>query len=217
MSPAPPADPAAISATLGIRPEIVAGRVQWWLREASDELHQRALGLGLAEVRRVMQLRRPLPAPASPAAPIATRAFERGIDDGAWLALNAAAFADHPDQGAWTQRDLDARLDAAWFDPEGFLIHNGDSEQSIDAFCWTKVHSATSPPMGEIFVIGVHPSAHGRGLGRAMTLAGLADLCDRRGMAVGMLYVESDNLAARSLYHSLGFARHHDDVSYELA
>jgi mycothiol synthase len=150
------------------------------------------------------------------AAPIATRAFRRGIDDDAWLALNAAAFADHPDQGGWTQRDLDARLDAAWFDPDGFLIHDGDGERSIDAFCWTKVHSASRPPMGEIFVIGVHPSAHGRGLGRAMTLAGLADLCERRGMAVGMLYVESDNLAARSLYDSLGFARHHDDVSYEL-
>jgi len=217
MSPAPPA---TISALLGVEPEVIAGRAEWWLREAADELHQRAVELGLHETRRVLQLRRhlPAPAPASTSAAITTRPFRRGVDDEAWLAVNAAAFADHPDQGGWTRNDLDARLDADWFDPEGFLVHDGDtdSDLSIDAFCWTKVHSTSTPPMGEIFVIGVHPSAHGRGLGRAMTIAGLADLHDRRGMAVGMLYVESDNHAARSLYESLGFTHHHDDVSYEL-
>jgi len=204
---------ADITTALGLDPEVVAGRAHWWLRDAEPARHRAAVELGLTEVRRVCQLRRPLPAPEPP--PITTRTFRRGVDEVAWLTVNASAFADHPDQGACTRADLEERLDAAWFDAEGFLLHDG-GPGAIDAFCWTKVHADTTPPMGEIFVIGVDPASHGRGLGRAMTLAGLADLHDRRGMDLAMLFVESDNAPARALYDSLGFTHHHDDVAYDL-
>ena len=54
----------------------------------------------------------------------------------------------------------------------------------------------TDPPMGEIYVIGVDPDFHGRGWGRALTQAGLAWLAGR-GLTVGMLYVDADNVPAR--------------------
>jgi len=70
--------------------------------------------------------------------------------------------------------------------------------------------------MGEIYVIGVDPGQQGRGLGRQLTIAGLAWQWDHHEPPVGMLYVEHDNTTAIRLYEELGFTIHHDDVAYEL-
>jgi mycothiol synthase len=67
--------------------------------------------------------------------------------------------------------------------------------------------------VGEVYAVGVHPAASGRGLGRLLMEAGLARLRDRRVEAV-TLYVEADNLPAVSLYRSLGFTDHTIDVQY---
>ena len=58
------------------------------------------------------------------------------------------------------------------------------------------------------------PSAHGLGLGTALTLAGLRHL---RGRALdqAMLYVDESNTAAIGLYTKLGFSRWSTDVSYQ--
>jgi len=101
-----------------------------------------------------------------------------------------------------------------WFRADGFLVHDGPADGpgdgpagAIDAFCWTKIHTDHDPPLGEIYVIGVDPDAHGRGLGRALTLGGLDWLADH-GLTIGMLYVEADNDAAVGLYRDLGFTEH---------
>ena len=158
-------------------------------------------------VRDLWVMRRPLrdlpPLPEPPAG-IAVRTFEPGRDEEAFLALNAEAFASHPEQGRMTRRDLDERMAEAWFDPEGFFV--AEAEQSpgrLVGFHWTKVHDGP-PPVGEVYVVGVSPSAQGSGLGRHLTLTGLHHLAGR-GLGEVLLYVESDNAAAIAVYSRLGF------------
>ncbi len=75
------------------------------------------------------------------------------------------------------------------------------------------MHGHSHEPMGEVYVVGVDPSARGQGLGRGLTLAGLHYL---RSLDLGqaMLYVDTTNTAAISLYESLGFARWDTDVLF---
>src|ERR671932_1771586 len=109
-----------------------------------------AASLGLSEVRRLEQWRRSLRVPL-PDAPlpegVRLRTFLPGADDEAWLALNAAAFADHPEQGSWTLRDLHARMTEEWFDPNGFLLAEAEDGELV-GFHWTKVHGGDGHDRG---------------------------------------------------------------------
>jgi mycothiol synthase len=173
-----------------------------------------AAARGWAAERTLWQLRRPLsqeipdrPLPAG----ITLRAFVPGQDEDAWVAVNARAFAHHPEQGAWTARDVRLREAEPWFDPAGFLLAERD-DGSLAGFHWTKVHPGP-PPIGEVYVLGVDPSAQGMHLGPALTVAGLRYLRDR-GLAEVMLYVDDDNPAAMRLYERLGFVEWDADVQF---
>lgn len=186
-----------------------------WIPGAGADERAGATGAGFSEQRALMQLRVPIPPAEAPAWPAGTtvRAFRPGADDDAWLAVNNRAFSDHPDQGAWTRATLEGRRREPWFDPDGFLL--AEDADGLAGFCWTKVHPPTAhdPALGEIYVIGVEPSRQGRGLGRALVLAGLHSLAGR-GPRVGMLYVDSANRAATGLYRALGFREHRTDRAF---
>ncbi len=148
--------------------------------------------------------------------------FRPGEDEAAWLALNARAFAHHPEQGGWTGRDLAEREAEPWFDPAGFFLARGEQDSTGTAggllgFHWTKVHPAGEygpEPVGEIYVLGIDPTAAGRGLGRLLALVGLHYLADR-GLGTVILYVDGDNAPAVRLYGSLGFRDRTVDTLYE--
>ncbi|MFK4245600.1 mycothiol synthase [Micromonospora chokoriensis] len=181
-----------------------------------------ALGvdLGFTRARVLWQLRRSLAAPlGEPRLPdgVALRAFRPGADDAAWLTVNARAFAEHPEQGRWTSDDLRVRLAEPWFDPDGFLLAEETGTGRLLGFHWTKVHERPGTArIGEVYVLGVEPTAHGGGLGRALTTAGLAYLRDRRGLDRVMLYVDESNTGAVALYERMGFARWSAHINYHL-
>jgi mycothiol synthase len=140
-----------------------------------------------------------------------TRSFDFSRDAQNWLDTNNAAFAQHPEQGAWEIDVLRSRIAEPWFDAKGFFIHDINSE--LAAFCWTKLQTDTTPLLGEIYVIAVHPSFTGRGLGSAITVAGLNYL-SKSGAEVGMLFVDSTNTAAIAMYNALGFVAHHTEIAF---
>jgi mycothiol synthase len=218
------------------------GRLRLWAHGDHPSASALALSMGFDRARVLWQMRRslfaPVPEPELPDG-VTLHEFRPGRDDAAWIAVNARAFAEHPEQGKWTVRDLRIRTAEPWFDPAGFLMAEASAELwearlaarpegeggRLLGFNWTKVHGSrhtevlsdsTEPhdhdPIGEIYVLGVDPAAHGLGLGTALTLAGLRHLRSV-GLDQAMLYVDESNITAVALYTKLGFARWSTDVS----
>lgn len=142
------------------------------------------------------------------------RTIEPGVDEQAVVEVNARAFSWHPEQGAMTVDDLRAAEAADGFDPEGFFV--AEREQRLLGFHWTKIHPGDEGKnaVGEVYVVGVDPDAHGGGLGRALTVAGLNYL-QKRGLTRVILYVEGDNEPALAVYRRLGFEVEQTAVQYE--
>ena len=168
-----------------------------WLHGSNDERDELLRSIGYSSDRTLLQLRRPLPAPASslPTRPFAEADLEELVE------VNNRAFAWHPEQSGHTTASIREQMEETWFDPDGLRIF--EREGRIAGFCWTKIHR--EPEMvGEIFVIGLDPDFAGQGLGGPLTSAGL-DWLAGAGCPVAMLYVESDNTPARIVYERLGF------------
>jgi len=178
-----------------------------WAHGKASPVGPAAEARGYVSQRALWQLRHPvtdLPDASLPGG-VAIRSFVPGQDEDAWLAVNAAAFAEHPEQGRWTGADIDARERESWFDPAGFLL--AERDETLLGFHWTKMHPGQ---IGEVYVLGVAPSAQGMRLGPALLAAGLRYLAGR-GARELMLYVEESNSGAMGLYERFGFRRH--DVS----
>ncbi|MFJ2739423.1 mycothiol synthase [Streptomyces sp. NPDC087440] len=190
-------------------------RLRVWAHGGKPAARHLAQVLGMAMFRELRQLRRPLspldiPEPVFPEG-VSVRTFVPGQDDAAWLAVNAAAFAHHPEQGSLTQRDLDDRKAEEWFDPKGFFLAVRESDGEIVGFHWTKVHREEQ--LGEVYVVGVAPGAQGGGLGKALTATGLRHLA-AEGLPTASLYVDADNVAAVAVYERLGFTTYETDLMY---
>ncbi|WP_419945969.1 mycothiol synthase [Candidatus Poriferisodalis sp.] len=202
----------ALAAALRHQLDDIAGPVSVWIDhpdhgnapESDAAPAETALGhemtrLGLTFERDLYRMERSLP--MDQLSGIETRSFVVGQDEAAWVEVNNRAFSWHREQGGWTLEQVAERQAEPWFDPDGFRVYDIDGD--IAAYCWTKIHDDENPPVGEVYVIAVDPQYHGRGLGRALTLAGYEHLA-AAGLKRATLYVDADNTPAVTLYLGLG-------------
>ncbi|MCE9517192.1 MAG: mycothiol synthase [Mycobacterium sp.] len=192
------------------------GRIRFWAHGTLPAATAAADAAGLRAVRSLTQMTRPLSDLPDTVVPqgVTVRTFAGQQDHAELLRVNNAAFDWHPEQGGWTDHVLVARLGQPWFEPEGLFLAFDDATGRLVGFHWTKIHDGN---VGEVYVLGVDPAAHGRGLGRALTVVGMRHLAGR---LVGgeqpevMLYVESDNTAALATYRGLGFTVEGVDTAF---
>ncbi|MFO7192800.1 MULTISPECIES: mycothiol synthase [Thermocrispum] len=199
----------------------ILARAATTLRVWSHTDHPAAAALarrhGFARVRELLRMGMPLsedlPSVQLPEG-VTLRTFRPGIDERPLVEVNARAFSWHPEQSQLSVADVAAAEREEWFDPEGLFVVERD--QRLVGFHWTKVHPAADgeDPVGEVYVVGVDPDAHGGGLGRNLTIAGLHYL-RKRGLKRVILYVEGDNAPALAVYRKLGFTVESTAVQYE--
>lgn len=184
------------------------GETRFWAHGDLPGARALAAAAGLNSIRTLLVLsttERSVPEPAIPPG-VTVRPFMEADAD-AIVAVNARAFADHPEQGAMDRPDFDRRRAEDWFDPAGLFVAERDGE--VVGFHWTKVDG----DIGEVYVVGVDPDAHGLGLGTALTAVGLRHLWGRPIEAID-LYVEGDNSPALTVYRRLGFTEKARDTLY---
>lgn len=194
---------------------------RFWAHGTLPAAKAMAAAAHLRPVRELLQMSRPLAGLPEHAVPegFSIRPYAGIADHPELLRVNNAAFSWHPEQGGWTEADVASRVSEPWFDPEGLLLARDDTTGELLGFHWTKVHDGVAGEAGpgEVYVLGVDPAAQGRGLGRTLTLVGLAHLArrlDHTDAPIVMLYVEADNEAAIRTYEGLGFVRASVDTAY---
>jgi mycothiol synthase len=170
--------------------------------------------MGASQVRTLLQLRAPVPAATDgDRLPDGVRAFEPD-DASALLALNAAAFAAHPEQGRMSAADLAARMAEPWHDAANLVVLPGDD--GLDGFAWVKPDADSGGAVAELYVLGVSPARQGAGIGRRMLEAAFVRM-RASGATTAHLYVEGDNAPALALYQRAGFAKWAIDVRWRHA
>lgn len=196
--------------------ERTGGKVRFWAHGTLEAARTLAASMNLRPARELIRMRRPLADIPELVVPegIRIRTYAGSADDPELLRVNNAAFSWHPEQGGWTAADIAGRTGEQWFDPEGLFLAVDESGEKVLGFHWTKVHG---DDLGEVYVVGVDPAEHGRGLGRVLTVAGIGHLSRRlnsAGEPTVMLYVEADNAAALRTYRGLGFTVDSVDTAF---
>jgi mycothiol synthase len=132
-------------------------------------------------------------------------------DEESLCALQNLAFA-----GSWgfrpnTVEEIRYLVNCSLCHPEGTLfIAEGER---LAGYCWT-IDDASDREKGCIRMMGIDPRYQGRGLGRAILVAGINYL-QSRGMTAIELTVDSGNTSAKRLYRSAGFERIDTTLWYE--
>lgn len=156
----------------------------------------------------------PLALPVPPG--LVLRAFDPDdpADAGAWVRVNAAAFAAHPEQGRITEADFELMRLEPWFAPDDLILLAETDGAELAGSTWIKTvresgsgtaHSANDSSVEtELYAIGIRPEYAGRGLGRLLLEVTLARMAQHAPGRVS-LYVDGENEAAVRMYRSAGF------------
>lgn len=141
----------------------------------------------------------------------------------AWVRVNAAAFATHPEQGRVTRADFTELTREPWFDAADLLlafdegaapdaaggaVREGSGSPAgsppLAGYTWIKTTRGAEGTETELYVLGVDPGYAGRGLGAALLGATLRRMLEHDPDRI-TLYVDGDNENARALYDRAGF------------
>ena len=205
--------------------EVCGNKIRLWSHGDLPGARALAQANNFIKVRTVIQMSKDLTEVSPINCDYQIRSFLPDLENKAWLTLNNLAFANHLEQGNWSEADLLIRLNEDWFDEKGFFVAQDQTE--LIGFTWTKVHGGHShahlageehhdhAPIGEIYVTAVSKEYAGKGVGKALTVTGLNYL-KYQGLNSAMLYVDEDNQIAFNLYKSLGFIESSKDVMYKL-
>jgi mycothiol synthase len=91
-----------------------------------------------------------------------------------------------------------------------------DKDRPVGYF-WVRIeHDKQGKRRGRVSMLGTDRDYRGRGIGKELLLAGLSYLKTKR-LRLVQLTVDSENLAAESLYHSVGFEKIDSSLWYEKA
>lgn len=207
-----------------LREEAPGAELRAWVHGRQPAAEHLLRGAGFEPARTLYRLALDptlLPAPGAPA-PLPKGFAAVTFDPAdtaqaeAWVRVNAAAFAAHPEQGAVTLDDFLALTREPWFSADDLIFAvdpgaGGAAEADVPAtgaavagFSWIKTVRNGRRTECELYVIGVDPAYAGRGLGGALLGATLARMAEHHPERV-TLYVDGDNPAMR-LYERAGFA-----------
>lgn len=195
------------------------GRLFLWVHRVEDARDTLAHRMGFQVQRELAFMRRaaePASAALTPRRGVTIRTYAGPADDEAFLEVNNAAFPDHPENGGWDAADLAARRQLPWFDPDGLFMAFAEDGKPL-GFHWTKWHThdgdgAVHGPLGEVYVLAVHPRAQGLGLGRLLLREGMRHLARRSDTIV--LYVDCADEGPVGLYASEGFETVYREVCF---
>ena len=179
-----------------------------------------AAAAGLVVTRELYVMSRPLTAEdaVDPVLPqgFSVRPFEPGVDDEHWAALNAAAFASHPEQGQMSRADFDALTREPWFAADDLRLAyatSGERQGELAGFTWVKTVQEGNTTETELYVLGVDPTFAGIGLGAALLGETLRQMATHRPNRI-TLYVDGDNTNAVALYARAGVGVEQRSMQY---
>jgi mycothiol synthase len=177
-------------------------------------LHRLLRAEGFDIIRRYWQMRwnEGRPPTLEMSREFALRSFVIGQDEGALTWLQNLSFGENWGFSPNTVEEIAARVRLSRCDPEGiiFITHAGHPI----AYNWTLMSANDERATGTISMTGVHPEYRGRGLGRAIVVAGMRFLHERGTDSIE-LEVDYENPAARDLYTKLGFRRFGETIWFE--
>ncbi len=165
-------------------------------------------GFARAETDLTMDLVGPLPEPAPLPNGVTLRPDRGEADDETWLSILEIGFADGPDYTAHTPDDLARRRTepnfALWF-----AEADGEVVGLCHGFEWNGEWNCVN-------AVVVAPAWRGRGLGRALTTAGVRSLHAHDPDQTIRLWVREDNAPAHAVYKSLGFQTTESEAAWLL-
>lgn len=143
------------------------------------------------------------------------RTFFVGRDERTSVRIENESFGDEWEFTPVELGEIEGLVRSPSFRADGVIYALKDGQVVGECWCWVndEAIAQTGEKQGDVWCLCVHPEHRGRGLGRALLLAG-AQWLRRQGMASAGLWVDGANDRARYLYESAGFVVMRTDIWY---